>query len=181
MSVRRRVIDAILGLGLARRDPLLVLYRRQRLWRAPSRGAQLGIMIGKPWRALRQAAAFVREKGDGVRALHGVGRMRQLATFSWLSLRHSVLPSSSAVQWAFAVKRPAKWHGWMSAPHCTLLLSELADRSDSDLRETISDKGTFSSRYRTSSRLSGRQVRKQAARELGPVENFSQPHPLRFG
>jgi hypothetical protein len=145
MSVRGRLIDAILGLGLARRDPLLVLYRRQRLWRAPSRGAQLGIMIGKPWRALRQAGAFVREKGDGVRSLHGVGRIRQLATFSWLSLRHSVLPSSSAVQWAFAVKRPAKWNAWMSAPHCTLLLSELADRSDPQLRETISDKGTFSS------------------------------------
>lgn len=145
MSVRARLIDALLGLGLARRDPLLVLYRRQRLWRAPSRRAQLGLMAGKPWRVLREAVAFVRAKGDGVRELHGVGRMRQLATFCWLSFRHSVLPSSSAAHWAFAVRRPGKWDAWMSAPHCTLLLSELADRSDRDLRETISDKGTFSS------------------------------------
>jgi len=145
MSVRGRLIDALLGLGLGPRDPLLVLYRRQRLWRAPSRRAQLGIVLGKPWRALRDAAAFVRAKGDGVKALHGVGRFRQFAQFSWLSFRHSVLPSSSAVQWAYAVSRPRKWDAWMSAPHCTLLLSELADRSDQDLREIISDKGTFSS------------------------------------
>ncbi len=145
MSVRRRLIDALLGLGLGRRDPLLVLYRRQRLWRASSRRAQLGIVLGKPWRAVRDAGAFVRARGDGVKALHGAGRLRQLAEFSWLSFRHSVLPSSSAAQWAFAVHRPRKWDAWMSAPHCTLLLSELADRSDRDLREVISDKGTFSS------------------------------------
>jgi hypothetical protein len=144
MSLRTGLIDTLLGLGLARRDPLLVLYRRQRLWRAPSRRAQLGVMLGKPWRAWRDAAEFVRTKGRGVQELHGVGRARQFATFCWLSLRRSVLPSSSAVQWAFAVRRPGKWDAWMSAPHCTLLLSELADRSDPVLRETISDKSTFS-------------------------------------
>ena len=105
MSLRTRLIDTLLGLGLARRDPLLVLYRRQRLWRAPSRRAQLGIMLGKPWRAWREAADFVRTKGPGIQELHGVGRARQFATFWWLSLRRSVLPSSSAVQWAFAVHR----------------------------------------------------------------------------
>jgi hypothetical protein len=144
MSLRTRLIEMLLGLGLARRDPLLVLYRRQRLWRAPSRRAQVGIMLGKPWRAWRDAADFVRTKGRGVEELHGVGRVRQFATFWWLSLRRSVLPSSSAVHWAFAVRRRDKWDAWMSAPHCTLLLSELADRSDHALRETISDKSTFS-------------------------------------
>ena len=144
MSLRTRLIDTLLGLGLARRDPLLVLYRRQRLWRAPSRRAQLGIMLGKPWRAWREAADFVRTKGPGIQELPGVGRARQFATFWWLSLRRSVLPSSSAVQWAFAVRRRERWNAWLSAPHCTLLLSELADRSDQSLRETISDKSTFS-------------------------------------
>lgn len=145
MSLRTRLIDTILGLGLARRDPLLVLYRRQRLWRAHSRRAQLGIMLGKPWRACRDAADFVSTKGRGVQELYGVGRARQFATFCWLSLRRSVLPSSSAAQWAFAVRRPGKWDAWLSAPHCTLLLSDLANRCDQALRETISDKSTFSS------------------------------------
>jgi hypothetical protein len=193
MSTRGRLIDGILGLGLARRDPLLVLYRRQRLWRAADRRSRLRIVLGKPWRAWRDAGAFVRAKGGGVKELHGVGRLRQLATFVWLSLRHSVLPSSSAVQWAFAVRRPGKWNAWMSAPHCTLLLSELADRSDHRLREIISDKGTFSSWASemglpavpiivrcTDGAVDGRSP-EAAASSLPPVDLFAKPTRLTWG
>jgi hypothetical protein len=193
MSVRTRLIETLLGGGLARRDPLLLLYRRQRLWRAPSRRAQLGILLGKPWRAWRDAAAFIREKGRGVQELHGVGRARQLATFAWLSLRHSVLPSASAAQWAFAVSRPNKWDAWLSAPHCTLLLSEIADRSDRDLRETISDKSTFSAwaedrglpavpiiaRF-TDGRAEGGSP-EEIASWLPPIDLFAKPSRLTWG
>lgn len=191
MSMRARLIDTLLGAGV--RDPLLVLYRRQRLWRAPSRRAQLGIMLGKPWRACREAADFVRTKGRGVRELHGVGRARQFATYCWLSLRHSVLPSSSATQWAFAVRRPDRWQAWMSAPHCTLLLSELADRSDPELREIISDKRTFSAwaadrglpavpliaRFADGEPDGG--TREHVAARLPPVDLFAKPARLTWG
>ena len=143
MSMRRRLIEAVLGLGLARRDPLLVLYRQQRLWRAGSAGAQLALGLGKPVRAWREARAFVQEKGDGIRQQYGAGKVRQLLTFFWLSMRRSVQPSASATRWAYAVGRADKWDGWLSARHCTLLLSDLANRASRELRETISDKSTF--------------------------------------
>ena len=143
MSLRRRLIEAVLGMGLARRDPLLVLYRQQRLWRAGSGTAQLALGLGKPVRAWREARAFVQEKGDGIREQYGAGKVRQLLAFFWLSMRRSVYPSASATHWTYAMGRPDKWDGWLSAPHCTLLLSDLANRASRELRETISDKRTF--------------------------------------
>ncbi|HEU4829023.1 MAG TPA: sugar-transfer associated ATP-grasp domain-containing protein [Gemmatimonadales bacterium] len=143
MRLKQRMVDAILGMGSARRDPLLVLYRRQRVWRAPSLRARAGIVLAKPFTAWRLAREFVRTKGRGVQELHGAGPVRQLLMFYWLSMRYSVLPSSSSVYWAFAVRRRRKWDAWLSAPHCTLLLSEIADRSSREIREIISDKSTF--------------------------------------
>lgn len=143
MRLKRWLIDSVLGMGSARRDPLLVLYRRQRLWRAPSRRAQAAIVLSKPFVAWRGARDFVRARGEGIRQLHGAGRLRQLFVFYWLSIRYSVLPSSSAAYWAFAVRRPRKWEAWLSAPHCTLLLSEAAERSSRRLRDILSDKSTF--------------------------------------
>lgn len=143
MGLKQRLIGALLGMGSGDRDPLLVLYRRQRLWRAGSRRAQLGVFVGKPVRAWREVRAFLRTAGAGISEQFGVGRARQFLTFYWLSIRHSVYPSASAARWAFGVSRPRKWDAWLSAPHCTLLLSDLADRSSRDVRERISDKSTF--------------------------------------
>jgi len=143
MSIGQRVITGVLGLGSGQRDPLLVLYRRQRLWRAAGRGEQVALILSKPWRAWKDARQFVQSHGDAVRRRYGAGTVRQLLQFSWISFRYSAAPSPVSAHWAFEVHRPRKWDAWFSAEHCTLILSDLANRASPELRERISDKATF--------------------------------------
>ncbi len=143
MTFGERIVARILGCGLGDANLMLGLYRRGQLRDQAGRWRQATMIPRKPFESVRSATGFVRRHGTTIRALHGVGSLRQWTTLAWASLRHSAEVDAFTAYWAFAVRRPARWNCWIGDRHAFVLFGDLAERCAPDLRRTLRDKRTF--------------------------------------
>jgi hypothetical protein len=142
-SLRERWIAAVLGGGLGPTSLMLGLYRRSRIQGAGSRGAQLRMLVTKPFEYGMRCARFVREHGHALREEHGVPPLRQFLALYAGWLRSTAHPDQFAAYWAFAVRPPRSWGVWLSGVQANVLLGDLALRRSPDLARSIGDKRWF--------------------------------------
>ncbi len=142
-SLRERGIAALLGGGFRPTALMIGLYRRSRVQGAGSRGAQLWMLVSKPFEYGLRCARFVRAHGATLRAEHGVPPWRQFLRLYWGWLRSSAHPDPFAAYWALAVRPRKEWGVWLSGVQANVLLGDLAERRAPELARSIGDKRWF--------------------------------------